>query len=330
MPKTSLLHYNSSLPYRFLIFIPAVLLTLLLFSSCATILNSATERIDIITTEPARVVALRDTFQQVNLRAKLEVPRSMQPLQVEVITGNTSKTYLIESGNSFAYWLNLYFNYGLGMLIDQNNPRRYTYPQRVYIDPKQSGELYQAINPAGQLHGWHVRVHVPYINSFSLQPPGEPDRKSLLGFWGLGAGLDYYHQTDQFAELSLSAESGFFFPFPVPVEVSGEYEVAGSWHLSLSNLHKLGRFSLGYGLSYSRNSWRFQFSDRVNPLPPSRSEAAIVSSAMGLNFPVYFYTGNHFYFSFLYRPSFLRFSNFRPNAYEHLVSIGFGWDIYRR
>jgi hypothetical protein len=29
-----------------------------------------------------------------------------------------------------------------------------------------------------------------------------------------------------------------------------------------------------------------------------------------------------------YRPGFWRFSSIRPFAYEHLLSFGFGWDVW--
>ncbi|MEZ4995859.1 MAG: hypothetical protein R2824_35915 [Saprospiraceae bacterium] len=303
---------------------------ILLCSSCATLFNPRTERIDIITTEPARIVVFQDTFHQIDQRARLQVPRSMQPLRVEVITDSVSNDFFIGSKNSFAYWINIYFNYGLGMLIDSDSPKRYSYPSLVYIDPLQANGQYHLIDPDGHLNQWHARLYLPYLNFFHLQPDREPDSKSLAGFWGIAAGLDFYHQPNQFAELILSAESGFSFPFPAPVDFSGEYQVADSWHISLSNLHQSGRFSLGYGLSYSRNTWRFMFSDRFDPPPPTREPAVVTTDALGLNLPVYYQTGRHFYFSFLYRPSFLRFSDSQPNAYEHLISLGFGWDIYLR
>lgn len=301
-----------------------------LCSSCATLMNSRTERIDIHTTQPARVVLAQDTFPQVKNRTKLWVPRSRQPLKVQLLTDSSANTFWINSSNSPAYWLNLYGTYGLGMLVDQNNPKRFSYPSRVFIDPLDPSGTYSRVDPRSRLHDWSLRLYVPYINYFQLQPDGESEIKYQTGFWGLAAGLNFYHQADQFAELTLSTQTSFFVPVPAPVRIIGFYQVADSWHLSLSNVHRLGRFSLGYGLSYSQNTWRSVFlGDFDTPTPPQGS-VIISAGAMGLNFPVYYYTGNHFYFSFLYRPSFIRFSDFRPNGYEHLISFGFGWDIHLR
>ena len=44
---------------------------------------------------------------------------------------------------------------------------------------------------------WVLQLFVPYINSFYLQPAGEPDAKANTGFWGFGVGLLCYHAPSQ-------------------------------------------------------------------------------------------------------------------------------------
>lgn len=66
------------------------------------------------------------------------VERSKKPLAVELQLDSTKKTILLPSRSSAAYWANIYFNYGIGMLVDKDNLKRYAYPKRNYFTVKDS------------------------------------------------------------------------------------------------------------------------------------------------------------------------------------------------
>lgn len=300
------------------------------FSSCATILNGRKERVDIITPVPARAVVGQDTFHFSDSRIRLRVDRSEQPLVVKLLAGDFANEYHVFSRNSFAYWLNLYANYGLGMIVDFNSPRRYSYPRRVYLNPLDGRSNYTLWQPPLHDQEFTFRIEIPYINLFHLRPDFEPNIRASGGFWGLAIGLDYYHQPQQFLSLNLGAQTNFIVPVPAVVDIQQEYEVMRSESVSFTNNHWLGRFTVGYGLSFSNYTWEFRSPAFGSPIPPTRRPAERATLAIGLEMPVHFYTGDHFYFKFLYRPSFWRFSRIRPVGYEHLVSLGFGWDIFFR
>jgi hypothetical protein len=296
-------------------------------SSCATILNSRKERVDIIPTVPARAVVGLDTIEMVKNRIRLNVPRSEQALRVKLLAGKFANEYQIESKNSFAYWFNLYANYGIGMLIDQDNPKRYSYPSRIYLNPLNPNAQYRRWQPSTRNQEIAFRIFVPYLNIFQVRPDFEPDIKTSGGFWGLGVGLDFYHQPDQFISLSMAAQTNFFVPVPAAVDVVEEYEFIRSEEVTFTNNHWLGRFTMGYGISFSNNTWEFRSAAFGSQFPPSRRPSERSTATIGLAFPIHYYTGDHFYFRMVYRPSFWRFSRIRPFGYEHLVSLGFGWDI---
>lgn len=305
-----------------------ILLLALSLSSCASILNSRYERVDILTSVPTRAVVGRDTFDHFRNRIRLEVPRSAQALRVKLLTGDFTNEYLIPSRNSFAFWFNLYANYGLGMIIDSNNPKRYSYPSKVIINPLDPGGKYRLWHLQSRHRQFAVKIFFPYVNVFHLRPDFEPDIKANGGFWGIGFGLDYHHQPDQYLAFSLAAQTNFFVPVPAAVDVVEEFEFVRSEEITLTNNHLLGRFSLGYGLSFSNNTWEFRSGSFNSSVAPTRRPAERATASFGLSFPVHYYTGNHFYFKMHYRPSFWRFSSIRPFGYEHLVSFGFGWDVW--
>ena len=105
-----------------------------LINSCATILNSPAQRIDIITNKHADVAINGAVLANVNKRTKIIALRDIRPVEFSVFNDTLSKQLVLGSRNSTAYWLNLYPSLGLGMLIDKDSPKRYAYPKRVYVD----------------------------------------------------------------------------------------------------------------------------------------------------------------------------------------------------
>ena len=64
----------------------------------------------------------------------------------------------------------------------------------------QTTEPSEIIYKKGELH---LHLSLPHINSFCIKPPSE-SYKSSFGFWGVSAGLDYYHSQSQFINVSAS------------------------------------------------------------------------------------------------------------------------------
>jgi hypothetical protein len=112
----------------------------LLFSSCASILNSKTTSINFATSEPARLVIENDTINSNKVGQKIEVARNQLPLNVEIIQDGKTKNIDVYSRNSAAYYANFVGIplYGvptlIGLVVDNKNPKRYTYPKTVNID----------------------------------------------------------------------------------------------------------------------------------------------------------------------------------------------------
>jgi hypothetical protein len=121
-------------------------LLMLICSSCATLFNGPTKHIRITTDTPASVVVNNDTIKSENQKLNIEVPRRNEQITLGVFNDTLSKKLLISPKNSFAYWSNLGLCYGLGMLVDMNNPKRYTYPDFVYISMKDHSTGYSTVN----------------------------------------------------------------------------------------------------------------------------------------------------------------------------------------
>lgn len=302
---------------------------ILLLTSCATVLNRPTKTVNIITTLPARVVLNKDTLPNYHNRSQAVVYRQKKEVQLKVIGDSLSKIVKVQPRNSFAYWLNAYPvpMFWTGFLIDKHQPKRYSYPNRIYVDMADPADHPLKFDPRNQKGNVYLQVSLPHINSFLLKPDHEQDYKASLGFWGFTLGLDYYHSPRQFVSISASAVSDFFLPVPAAVDMSGEYELMTSGYVALSNNHRIHRFSLGYGISLARNGWGLYYEDWGDPAPSTREPVILSNNALGLIFPVSYQMGEHFFVGTVYRPTLFRLSSVSPVKYEHLISLELGWRI---
>lgn len=292
--------------------------------SCATILNPSHKTMTIYTPGPSKIIIKKDTINTEGNEAHFLVSRSKEALNLRVVADSSDQSLSIPAKNSFAYFLNIAYNYGLGMLVDQNNPKRYTYPRRIFVDSAE-GRGFKTY-PATQRGDFNLQISFPYINSFVIQPADE-NRKANTGFWGLGVGVDFYHQDRQYLSLNVHAVSDFFLPILAPVPYSSGKDFMSSNYLSLSNHHRVKRFDWGYGLSWIENQWgRDVYEEVFDPgiyLVRQRKR----HQALGLELSGYYFTGPSFHMGLIYRPSFVRLYTDPVVKYEHLISVDLAWKI---
>lgn len=296
-----------------------------LLNSCASIMNQPRMDITIYTTEPSKIIVNSDTMNTNDNKATFQVERKNEVINIMAVTDSLSKKITIEPENSFMYWSNIVCNYGIGMLVDKDNPKRYSYPQRIHINSADTISEYYGFSQANNKGELYLHLSLPHINSFQLKPENELTKVNT-GFWGLTIGLDYYHSRNQFFSASVSGVSDFFVPIPAPITIMGKYELMSSGYFSLSNNHRVGCFTFGYGLSYARNTWDFRYDD-LDSTAPIRDPVKRSHNALGLVFPNYFQLGEYFNIGVVYRPTFYRFSMTDNFLYEHIISLDFAWKI---
>ena len=257
------------------------------------------------------------------------VERKKGTFSITTKTDSITKTVEVKNGFSSAFWLgNLFSGAGIiGYGVDLTNSKRFTYPNKIYINTTDSLTKYHTFDPNDDNKGeLYLHLSLPHFNFFHLAPEGEKNTNGA-SFWGLTAGLDYYHRKNQFINLGGTYAVGLAFPIPAAIDLSGEYEFMSSWYVSLSNNHKFERFKVGYGLSFGKYFWDFKYFDWGNPEPPTREPVSKSHYALGLVFPAYYQLGKHFNFGVVYRPTFYRPTLTNKFVYEHLISIDFVWKI---
>lgn len=164
----------------------------------------------------------------------------------------------------------------------------------------------------------------PYINSFYLKPENE-NTKSNTGFMGSTFGLDYFYNTNRYFNFSFSQIVDFYSPLPFR-DYEKVYEVMDSYYISLSNNHKVKRFSFGYGFSLAQNNWEL-VNNGWEENSSTREPAKKTNYALGLVSSSFFQMTPTFHLGIVYRPTFLRPDIVPTFKYEHTISIDIGWKI---
>ncbi len=302
------------------------LLVVMVFAcaSCSLLFNAHTTRVDIHSTHPTTIVMGTDTINTVNNSATIKVKRQEAPLQFSTLTDSTLKTYSVNSRLSSAYWGNIFFAYGLGYIFDNFSSKRFTYPRELYINPLSPNTKIRSIGNYNHKGELYFNVSIPEVN-FLQQYSYFAGRRNNAGFMGLSVGMDYYYHPSMFVNFTASSALTFDLPFPVAIDYFGPRETANTNYISLSNNHSFNFLTVGYGLSFSENYWRyfndFGFGGYQQPYYSIYKH----NYALGFVFPLYVKLGRHFQTGVIYRPTFFRPYEHIPFVYEHLISIDLIW-----
>ncbi|HEX8269627.1 MAG TPA: hypothetical protein VF581_07015 [Flavobacterium sp.] len=301
---------------------------LLLFTlsllSCATIINGPETIVQIKTTKPTRIVHESDTIATKENSASLIVTRSRKPFVFTAITDSlTKKDITVRSRLSGAFFGNL-LGYGVpGMIVDLTNPKRFTYPKLIYLNSADTVNKHYYYDPFGIPSKFTINVSFPEGNTFYVHPEGKRP-VSTIGFLGFGLGADYKYRTNKF--VNLTAGAAMDFPFPVPLPLIGySSHRATSLYLHVSDNFRMQKLSIGYGLSYSANSFYTYTEDRPRHDDTDVTRSAENNFGFGFVFPAFYQMGRRFHFGATYRPSFISINKDNPLHYEHVISFELVW-----
>lgn len=232
---------------------------------------------------------------------------------------------------------NLIWFYGApaAYLIDFTNQRRFYYGNSIFLNSTDTLSIIRPNISKRYYNYWTKRfptnigqlnltVSLPWVNSFYLHPNQE-ELKVNTGFLGISAGLEYYYKDNKYLALTGSGVMDFLFPIPAAVHIEGEVEKMNSIYISLTDNYRFNRFTIGYGLNFSRNNWELLNYGGFYPSPTRRYPTTKSSNSIGFIMDAYHQIGKRFYVGLIYRPTLL---NVYPDVdfkYEHLLSLDFKW-----
>jgi len=169
-----------------------------------------------------------------------------------------------------------------------------------------------------------IHLSFPYINNFHFSPDNE-GTKNNTGFMGYSVGLDYFYKVNRYVNFSFSQIQYFYLPIAF-VDKGDEYELMSSYIFNLTNNYQVNRFSVGYGIVFSKNSWELR-NRSWDENSPTRKPVKKDNNTFGLSFSTYYQLTQSFHLGLIYRPTFLRVNSDPMFKYEHTISIDIAWKI---
>lgn len=157
------------------------ILSVFLLHSCASIFNSQQTYTRIVTNQPSKLTINGVENKDTVCEKEIWINRSKKSIEIKAESETNKKTIIIKAKNSFMYWVNLY-NYGIGMLIDKNNPKRYTYPRTIVLNLNDTTAKYKTYIP-------YKKTNDSLKNILKFSPVG------LLGLVNPGLELSYERKT---------------------------------------------------------------------------------------------------------------------------------------
>jgi len=292
----------------------------LLLSSCATLMNPPVQKVHVRTDANVKVVSVTtaDSTDSITKKSSTRqdtwlVKRGKSPLLITVQLDTATKTIKLNPVSSPAYWLNIYFNYGIGMLVDKNNPRRYGYPANSYIGVKDSAITARRLEDIKK-GTVDFSFSLTLMNHFNLR--SIHGRHCGAGVLGVGTGIDYYYRDNTWLSIGFGAATDRGAEYIG----KGYHEAAGSLYASLRNNHSIGRFDLGYGLSFLQLQWRnVTYGDTLN------MDQSLKNRVLGLSLAANYKLGKNFRLGILYQPGILNIGSKPGWDYQHHLSFGFLW-----
>lgn len=109
------------------------LLAIILLNSCASIFNKDTAVVKISSDTASQVVFEQDTLQISKKQIKIRPKRSKEAVKLTVLKDSLQKNVYLDSKISTIFWVNILYTYGLGILVDLTNDKRFTYKHNLHF-----------------------------------------------------------------------------------------------------------------------------------------------------------------------------------------------------
>lgn len=178
---------------------------------------------------------------------------------------------------------------------------------------------------------FRLDIKLPHFNYLALNP-NKKFKDAEFGFNGYGLGFEYNYKDKKFLEANTSFVMTFELPFPAPVHA--EYnKILSSFYFNLTDNIVKNRFTFGYGINYSANTWKEWTRDFDNwngnfdSIGTVTSSQTYINRNLGLTFNSYYRLGKTIHIGLIYQPSLLNLNNSPEFIYEHLISMEVNWRI---
>ncbi len=311
------------------------LLSILVFTSCATIINEKTTELKILSnSDSVKVYINDDSAKLYPLPVKLDVLRSEENLKITAQKDSVHKQIEVESKHSAIFlWGNLFSGVGvLGYIVDLTNPKRFTYPEKIIIDFDEKGIL--SLNPIPwfrepQKHLVNLKFSIPEGNHFYLNKGY--GYGTAFGFMLATAGFEYYFTDKNCLSMNAGLLTDFMLPFPAPVDQWGDYNRSFAYYGDIKVGSDYKRLHYDAGLQFTKT---FYIERKTIELFPEYIDILIhdkTQNNFGFAFSTYYRVTKNFNLGLNYYPSFLVLDSHPKLHYSHLLffDLLFRFEAYR-
>ncbi|MFC1484586.1 hypothetical protein ACFL5M_06220 [Candidatus Neomarinimicrobiota bacterium] len=237
-------------------------LSVLLFSSCATILHQRTCEVQLSSSPDSMKVYASNPEDYTLTPATVVLERSTNDVMLTVEHDSLSTSIHLVSTLSPTFWALNYFTLLVGYAIDKENEKRFSYlPRSHYLiyDPVSQRIRRQnwIPNEKGQLN---LRLSIPLASHFYINR-GE-GYGIRYGFGrGMSAGVEHYYADDK----CISMNAGLF-GYTAPLSYTVEPEINDEFYSRYIGLQLGGdikRFHFDYGLQLNGTDY-YEYSDSAS------------------------------------------------------------------
>jgi hypothetical protein len=273
------------------------LLGIIVLNSCASIFNKDTAVIKISSDKKSQVIFKQDTLQIHKKQIKIRPKRAKEVVKLTVLKDSLQKDVYLESKISTLFWANILYTYGLGMIVDLTNDKRFTYKHNLHF-------VTDSITNTIEISNKKI-TSIPKNSFFIYTSPLQ-----FLDFFNIPmatVGTEYF----PIENFSVSAEAGFRFTDFSNRDVNIEFldekarllRFEGKWYnaINLSNNVHLNEY---IGLEYRQI--KSQYNDNLEYFNRNGLDNLIIDdfatvktvSIINLKYGILMPIGDNFYFDF--------------------------------
>lgn len=254
-------------------------------NSCATLLNDRHIKMNIKPDENIEIISVEtNKGLQYSDRNQFLIDRDEDSVVVHYLNESIEKSLTLKPFKSNAFWWNIYFNYGIGMAIDENFRKSNAYLKNVYLthDDFLVKEKKGVIKLTSASDLGFIIGHSDKYNYAGIDPI----------FYNINLGLEYYHKHNTFYSITAMVNpylGGYSYDNNLR-----NFMVMLNTGISFRENHVFNNFEVGYGMSLNK---RFINIGALNN-----------NTILGFSFIGSNQMSKSFGVSFLYEPSYYNFS----------------------
>jgi hypothetical protein len=312
-----------------------LLALLTILSSCATIINSPFQKVN-IDHDPGISVRV-DTSKYLYRESgvyNVYIPKNYarQSLyflrcnnEIPLIINDSATLKLKPHRSYFSFWFaNIYMTYGLGMLVDYPNDKSFEYPIYNYVtkvNDNYQNVRFKPIKP----NSLHFTLNIPAVNLFYLQT--DSGKASTASGLGISGQFDYFINNNLYLSLNAGLTMDLF--TALRDTVSENYFKDFQFGFSNSSSSKYvnfrinkitPKFEYGIGLTLSELKWRENNRIDLTDSTHTFSQSYYKSLNLGLSSSLAFRMTPNFNIGIQYQPL-LYDINRKKNTYQHFITF---------